>query len=156
MAGVGASFLFAAERCSATWMELVLCAHPSSIGHLACLHCLAVVNRGAVSICVPLLCGHPFSSLLGGFLGVEVVRPVATLAFKELPHCFPPFCSHHCVPFPPLCSVPFSTVPFPPVCQWWEPLTPSLWMKQSGPGRVKRWLRTTQLGMGLGFKLCPE
>lgn len=55
------------------WISRILLISPSTGGHLGCLHHLAILNT--------FLCECTLSSLLGSYLGVELLGHAVTLHF---------------------------------------------------------------------------
>ena len=47
--------------------------HSPTEGHLGCFQVLAIMNKGAISICVEFLCGPDFSVYLGKYQRVQLV-----------------------------------------------------------------------------------
>ena len=54
--------------------SLFICA--SFEGHLCCVHVLAIANKPVINICVQVLCGHKFSTPLGKYKGVGLLKPM--------------------------------------------------------------------------------
>ena len=72
------SSLFMAESYSTVWTDHVLLTHSPFDGHLGCLH-LGLPWAVLLWMCVQGLFEHLFSSLLGLYLGVELLSHVIIL-----------------------------------------------------------------------------